>query len=214
MKKSEAKMAVGGRQSGQRGFSMIELLVVTVIIGIVVATAIMEFLPNNQTAQADAAMREIVEQLRQAREYAITYRRYIQITFPTPIIGGIKEYQMVTTQRNDLTGGAGLADPVLNTLVIQRPMTYVIMPGPGDTPDALGNGGPIVFEGIVNGPVGGMMFDSTGALVDGASFLPMNGGTIFMGVAGQPLTTRAVSVLGATGRVRGWKSSGQAWLQF
>ena len=73
---------------------------------------------------------------------------------------------------------------------------------------------PIVFEGIVNGPVGGMVFQSDGEFLDGATFLPING-SVFMGMPGQQSTARAVTILGTTGRVRGWKSNGNVtWYQF
>jgi hypothetical protein len=86
--------------------------------------------------------------------------------------------------------------------------------GMPDTPDAYGNANPIEFESVANGPVGGMVFQSDGEFLDGATFLPING-TVFLGITGQQSTARAVTVLGTTGRVRGWKSTGAtAWYQF
>jgi hypothetical protein len=59
-----------------------------------------------------------------------------------------------------------------------------------------------------------MMFQSDGEFLDGATALPING-TVFLGIPGQQSTARAVTVLGTTGRVRGWKSNGAvAWYQF
>ena len=57
-------------------------------------------------------------------------------------------------------------------------------------------------------------FQSDGEFLDGATFLPING-TVYLGVTGQTSTARAVTVLGTTGRVRGWKSNGSnVWYQF
>ena len=80
--------------NGQRGFSMIELSVVIMLILIISAMALIAYLPTLQDAQFDAAMREVVDQLRQAREYAITNRRYVQVTFPVQVVGGITRYQV------------------------------------------------------------------------------------------------------------------------
>jgi len=189
-----------------RGFSMIELMVVIMIILIVSAISITALRPNLQQARVDAQMRQVIATLRQAREFAIAKRRYVQITFPA-------NNQIAVTQINTLTPGAGGVNPVLTTVTLSPPLVFNL-DGMPDTPDGFGNGGPIVFEGIVNGPVAGMVFQSDGELLDGATFLPING-SIFMGFPGQQSTARAVTVLGTTGRVRGWKSNGAtAWYQF
>jgi prepilin-type N-terminal cleavage/methylation domain-containing protein len=199
-------MARRGSQNRERGFSMIELVVVVSIILIITAISITQLRPNLQNARIDAAMREVAESFRQAREFAISHRRYVQVTFPAN-----NQVQMV--QLNTLTVGAGGVNPVLDTVTLPPPLIFTL-DGMPDTPDAFGNGNPIVFENVVNGPVGGMVFQSDGEFLDGATFLPING-TVFMGFPGQQSTARAVTILGTTGRVRGWKSNGNtAWYQF
>ncbi len=198
-----------GSARRESGFSLIELCVVIGIAMIVAVMAIVGIQPALQNAKYDAAMRELVTQLRQAREYAIANRRYVAITFPTV---GLRP-QVVMTQMNTLTPGAGGVNPVISTVTIEGPGTYLVYPTMPDTPDAYGKTAPICFEGLAGGPVGGMYFQSDGELVDGTTFLPING-TVFMATAGQPTTARAVTVLGTTGRIRGWKSSGQSWAQF
>lgn len=195
----------GGR-NGQRGFSMIELVVVVSIILIVTAISITQLKPNLQNARIDAAMREVLETFRQAREFAIANRRYVQVTFPA-------NNQVQITQLNTLTAGAGGINPILDTVTLAPPLTFTL-DGMPDTPDAYGNASAIVFESVANGPVGGMVFQSDGEFLDGATFLPING-TVFLGITGQQSTARAVTVLGTTGRVRGWKSNGATvWYQF
>lgn len=190
----------------QRGFSMIELMIALTIILIVSAIAITQLTPNLQQARVDAAMREVIATFRQAREYAIANRRYVQVSFPA-------NNQIQVTQMNTLTPGAGVVNTVITTVTIAPPLVFNL-DGMPDTPDAYGNGGPIVFEGVVNGPVGGMLFQSDGEFLDGATFLPING-SVFMGIPGQQSTARAVTILGTTGRVRGWKSNGNVtWYQF
>ncbi len=199
--------------SGQRGFSLIELSVVIMLILIISAMALIAYLPTLQDARFDAAMRQVVDQLRQAREYAITNRRYVQVTFPTVVVNGITQYQVVMTQRNDLTVGAGAVNPVLSAVPIESPAQYYLFATAPDTPDAFGKAAAVEFEGLNGGPVGGMLFQSDGELVDGATFQPING-TVFMGLPGKASSARAVTVLGGTGRIRGWKGTGVIWARF
>lgn len=199
-------MAERGTGNRESGFSMMELLIVVSIVLIVTAISITQLRPNLQNARIDAAMRQVLETLRQAREYSIANRRYVQLKFPAT-------NQLQLVQLDTLTPGAGGINPVLDTVTLSPPLIFTL-DGMPDTPDAYGNGGPIYFEGIVNGPVGGMVFQSDGEFLDGATFLPING-TVFLGVTGQQSTARAVTVLGTTGRVRGWKSQGNTtWYQF
>ncbi|MCX6551405.1 MAG: hypothetical protein NTY02_10445 [Acidobacteria bacterium] len=52
-------------------------------------------------------------------------------------------------------------------------------------------------------------FLSDGSLVDAAN-LPLSG-TVFVGIATRPLSARAVTVLGPTGRVQGYKWDSRTW---
>lgn len=203
MKNREAKSKVA---RGQHGFSLIELMVVLTIIFIVSAIAVTMLTPNLQQARVDAEMREVLDTFRQAREFSIANRRYVQISFPA-------NNQIQVTQMDNLTPGAGGVNPVLTTLTLAPPLVFNL-DGMPDTPDAYGNGNAIEIAGINGGPPAGMYFQSDGQFVAAATYLPING-TVFMGYPGQQSTARAVTILGTTGRVRGWKSAGNTtWYQF
>jgi prepilin-type N-terminal cleavage/methylation domain-containing protein len=199
--------------NSQRGFSLVEMSVVVMLILIISAMALIAYLPTLQDARFDTAMRQVMDQLRQAREYAITNRRYMQVTFPTVVVSGITQYQVVLQVRNDLTAGAGAVNPILSKVPIEAPAQYYLFTTAPDTPDAFGNGAAVEFESLAGGPVGGMLFQSDGELVDGATFQPING-TVFIGQPNKSTTARAVTVLGGTGRVRGWKGTGVIWARF
>jgi prepilin-type N-terminal cleavage/methylation domain-containing protein len=214
VKERETNLSCGRREvSSERGFSLVEMSVVVMLILIISAMALIAYLPTLQDARFDAAMKEVVAQLRQAREYSITNRRYVQVTFPTVVVSGITQYQVVQTERDDLTAGAGAVNPILSTVPIESPAQYYLFTTAPDTPDAFGNGAAVEFESLAGGPVGGMLFQSDGELVDGATFQPING-TVFIGQPGKNSTARAVTVLGGTGRVRGWKGTGALWARF
>ena len=112
--------------------------------------------------------------MRQAREYAITNRRYVQVTFPIVVVAGKTQYEVALLQRNDLTAGAGTVNPVLSTITSQFPAQYLVFSGTPDTPDVLRQlPHAIEFEGLNGGPVGGMLFQSDGEL-GGWSHVPAN----------------------------------------
>ena len=214
MKERTTILNCGRREANsQRGFSLVEMSVVVMLILIISAMALIAYLPTLQDARFDAAMKEVVDQLRQAREYSITNRRYVQVTFPTVVVSGITQYQVVMQVRNDLTAGAGAVNPILSKVPIESPAQYYLFTAAPDTPDAFGNAAAVEFESLAGGPVGGMLFQSDGELVDGATFQPING-TVFIGQPNKSTTARAVTVLGGTGRIRGWKGTGLLWARF
>lgn len=200
-------------RSGEQGFSMTELTVAVGIIIVIFGMAIAAFQPAIQAAKYDAGMREVLDQLRQAREYSLANRRYVQVTFPTVATAQGPQYQVVITELNTLTAGGGAANPVLSTTPIQFPEQFYVYPGYVDTPDAFGNTGAIVFGGTIGGPAAGMIFQSDGEFVSAATLQPING-TVFLGVPGNPLSIRAITVLGSTGRIRGWKGANARWNSF
>ena len=192
---------------------MIELTVVISILLILFAGAMFELQPALQGERANASLREVLEEMRTARELAIAQRRWVAITFPVVVHAGVTENEVQVVIKNSLTTGAG-GDQALLAVPIERPIKYYVYPAPvTDTPDGFGNASAIDFGGVANGPVGGMMFDSDGELVNGTNYLPING-SVFLGTAGQANSVRAVTVLGTSGRVRGWIWTGAAWNQF
>ena len=202
---------------GERGFSMIEVAVVLAIALGVMAMAIVSLSPNLQLARSDDALRIVLAQMRQAREYSIDNRRYVQIAFPTVS----SKPEVVLTQMNTLTPGAGATNPVLSTVWLPATMQYTLVSSLPDTPDGFGNSSAISFriEGTGTTPSGSMYFQSDGELIDSVTDLPIDG-TVFLGLSGNTSSARAVTVMGSTGRVRGWRAIGTgsnpstAWQQF
>jgi type II secretory pathway pseudopilin PulG len=177
---------------------MTELLIVTFILMIVSAMAIVQLSPTYQQQEANAAMVMVASQLRQAREMAMAQRRDIQVQ----VIGN----DQIQLTRFDLPAG----QTVLSIVPIQAPVVFMLNPGTPDTPDGFGNAAPIEFGGIAGGPPT-MMFQSDGTFVSTAGVI-LNG-TVFLGEPNVPTATRAVTVLGATGRIRMYKANPTGWIQ-
>jgi prepilin-type N-terminal cleavage/methylation domain-containing protein len=184
--------------SSQHGFSLIEGLIAIAVIGIVLGMAIINFSSIMPNFKANSAMDAILYRLRSAREQAIAHRRNVQITF-------VGNNQITIAE----LWPVGVPPP---------PVTYTFEGGAkfitfGSVPDLpapynFGNGAPIIFGGQAGGPPI-MQFTTSGAFVDGGNTL-LNG-TVFLGMPGNATTARAISVLGATGRIREYHWDGTAW---
>jgi len=175
-----------------------ELLVAVGIISVILGMALLNYgniLPN---FRANSAMDQLLYQLRSARERAIAHRREVQVQF-------VGTNQLTITEIWLL----GTAPPA-STVSFEGGAQYIILPGVPDLPAPFnfGNTGPIYFGGSASPPPI-MKFSTTGALVDGGNTLV--NGTVFMGIPGRPSTARAISILGATGRVREYHWDGSQW---
>lgn len=187
--------------NSMRGFSILELLVSVLIMGIMVAAMLAEMQPTIQQMHANSGAYLLEGQLRLARQTAIAERRYVMVSF-------IGTNEMTLTVQ-DIPGGT----TVLSTVYLAPTVQFMLFAGNGDTPDAFGNAQDICFGSVVdtctNPPI--MQFQSDGTFIDG------NGnqlnGTVFIGVSGIPTSGRAVTVLGATGQVRMYRATGKGWSQ-
>lgn len=189
----------------ERGFTIIEMVVVIGIIMIILAMAVIELQPTVQQFRANAAMAQVKGAMRQAREIAISQRRTIVLQF----VGNntIELFQVVEP------GNVRAVNPFL-TLPIENTVSFMTFAGEPDTPDTYGI--PAVpagveFGGVVGGPPIGMQFQSDGTFTD-ANGVPING-TVFMGITNIKTSSRAVTILGATGRVHAFYGTGLSWFQ-
>ncbi|MGB8591641.1 MAG: prepilin-type N-terminal cleavage/methylation domain-containing protein [Candidatus Acidiferrales bacterium] len=201
-----------GTPCGERGFSMVELMVAVGIIVIVTSMAITQMQPVLQETRANAGMDQVINIFRTARDYSVANRRYVQVSFPN--YPGTGANQLQVTVLNHLTLNAG-ADQVLTLNVLNSNVTFQLFPGFPDTPDGFGSATAVNFEFVDGGPTAGMMFQPDGTFVD-TTGAPVNG-TVFLGITNFPATGRAVTVLGATGHVKSYfaspKGSTAAWIQ-
>ena len=179
----------------QKGFTLLENLLVILFVSIMAAGAVLSTSPL-QTFQMDSAMDEVVQQLCTARSQAMSQPREIQIQFLAP-------NQMQKTRLELPTGTTQF--PAVD---VSSSAQFMVAPGLPDTPMAFGNGAPIFFENQAGGPTT-MKFTTTGAFIDGAGN-PVNG-TVFLGLPGNNNMARAITVLGATGRIRQYFWNGSSW---
>jgi len=182
----------------QRGFSLLEILTGLAIISIVLAMGMLNYSTILPNYKANSAMDQLLYQLRSARERAISHRREVQVQF-----GGTNQF---TVTELWLVGTA----PPATTVSFEGGAQYIVFSTIPDLPAPFnfGNTAAVYFGGLSGGPPV-MKFSTTGSFIDGGNTLV--NGTVFMGIPGKPSTARAISVLGATGRVREYHWDGTQW---
>jgi len=180
------------------GFSIIEALVTIAIIGILAGIAVVAFSNVLPSIRADGALQLAESQLRQAREVSVDQRRNVNVTFQ-----GTNE--MVTVRTNSDATTTTLADYFL-----PYGMVFAVVTGVPDlpSPDNNGNAKALSFTNCVALPCT-IYFYSDGSVGD-QNGIPLSG-TVFMSTGGKPQTARAMAILGATGRMKGYRYNGTAW---
>ena len=180
----------------QTGFSLIESLVALGIISVVLAMAIINFGNMMPNAKANSAVDQLLYRLRSAREQAIAHRREVQVKFVGTNQLTIAELWLVGTP------------PPPTTYTFEGGAQYTVLTGVPDTQMAFGNSSAIYFENLSGGPPI-MKFTTNGSFIDGGNTFV--NGTVFLGIPGKNQTARAITILGATGRVREYHWDGSQW---
>jgi prepilin-type N-terminal cleavage/methylation domain-containing protein len=182
----------------QQGFSLLEILTALAIISVVLAMGMLNYSTVLPNFKANSAMDQLLYQLRSARERAIAHRREVQVQFSGTNQLTITELWLVGTA------------PPASTVSFEGGAQYIVFGSVPDLPAPFnfGNTAAVYFGGLSGGPPI-MKFSTTGSFIDGGNTLV--NGTVFMGIPGKPSTARAISILGATGRVREYHWDGAQW---
>jgi type II secretory pathway pseudopilin PulG len=200
-------------RTAEQGFSLIETVLVVALAFTIMSFAVMNTVGSTQNARANAAMDAVVSQLRQAREMAIAKRRNVQVQFTAP-----NQIQLTI-----LTLPGEVVPPVMRPTFLNDNvpggLTFAVLVGT-DTPMNFGNSTAISLQQPGGGGAWTVMFTSSGAfcgtaqaaatLYQATNNNPVNA-SLFLGVVGKPTTARAVTVFGATGRVRSYYWTGVSW---
>jgi prepilin-type N-terminal cleavage/methylation domain-containing protein len=220
VKESDAKFTRASH-APERGYSLIEFVVVAVIIGVISAIAILQLMPTWQGSQADAAMSQVESALRQAREEAISQRRTIEVDFDSAAAGtvcpaGGSIYDCIELYLYNVSGTPAAAVKAANpflVLPIEGNVEFMTITGEPSLPSPDNSFGvPSPPSGLIfTGAVGNMAFQSDGTFTDSTG--TQINGAVFLMEPNKSFTERAVTILGATGKVRKWHGTGTGWFQ-
>lgn len=185
------------RQRRMRGFSLLEMMAVLGIAIIVAAISFMTLQPTLQGNRVVEAYNITLSALRQARDISVAQRQDYYITFSNAAVP------------NTITITQGGTGTVIREYTIPIDVAYTVVTGiptaAGTTPDGFGLGNlAIDFDVNVGGGNNNVIYfypDGTGKDANGYT----NNGVIYIARAGNLYSSHAITVWGATGRIRGWR---------
>ena len=189
-----------------KGFSLIETLAVVLILTIAATIAVMSVGSAVRNSHVQTAYENTIMQLRAARQMAVDQRVTTVVTFTTP--GTIRTDMIkggVTTNVTQISFPSDVAFTAISGI----PNTSAT------TPDGFGIGNNAIDfdQGFSATPGTVVYFYPDGSAQDTKG--NFNNGVAYIAHPGDLRSSRAVSLFGSTGRIRGWtlvKNSSGAYI--
>jgi prepilin-type N-terminal cleavage/methylation domain-containing protein len=194
-----------------RGFSLLEMMVVVSITLTAAAISFITLQPTLRQAHANSAVSQTFMWMRQYRQRAIDERKRYIVQFTAP--------QTIQISRWDFAQPVSPAPVLLYTETLPPDVSFQVVAGvPGGAPpDGFGNASRAIDfgQGIGLGGLNYLVFMPDGSVQDQVGNL--NSGIIYMGRNSDLYSSRAITVYGATGRLRGWqlvnRGGAATWVQ-
>jgi type II secretory pathway pseudopilin PulG len=186
-----------------KGFSMLEMMITICISLTMVGVTFISLRPLLYQSHINEAYETTMMALRNTRNLAISQSHEYYVNFnPAGFSAGTIQIQY----QGPAVGG--IAPPLQQVITYSIPadITYAVRaPFPASPPDGFGAGlTAIDFESTPGVPLNYVVFFPDGSAQD--SLGNFNSGVIYMTQASESInTSRAVTVWGPTGRVRGWR---------
>jgi prepilin-type N-terminal cleavage/methylation domain-containing protein len=180
----------------QIGFSLIEMLIVMSILLIATAIGFIELRPAMNQIRVSNAYNTTLMTIRRAREAAIGQRRTYIVTFNNAVVPN-----SVTIAPASVTPGG------LNvTYTLPNDVFFTATAGlPAIGPDGFGTGATAIDfdQNVGGGNKTSIYFFPDGSAQDVNN--NTNNGVVYMGRNADLYSSMAITLWGATGRLRGWK---------
>jgi len=203
MRDSSRKMRSQKRACGaadSRGFSLMELMIVASVMMIVGGITSVALIPVWQQTRITNAYNTTLMTLRRAHDEAVAERRVYVVSFNNGAIPNT-----ITVTQNTTAG------PVLVSAQLAPEIGFTVIPGiptsnsaPPTTPDSFGTGGQAIDLDVgVTPGIPTIYFYPDGTAQDSVGNIA--NGVVYIARQNDLYSSRAVTVWGATGRVRGWR---------
>ena len=211
-------------ERNMRGFSMIEMMIVVAIMVIMGSITFISLQPALRDWQMNEAYDMTLSQLRMARERSIEERKQYIICFgagsqplgaATPL--GAPTAQSIQLFRWDVGTALSAATQISNVKLPPNIQFQILAGFPAAAPDSFGTGAVAIDfdQNVAGGNKQQVLFMPDGASRDTLGNL--NSGVIYIGQAGFVDNSKAITVFGSTGRIRGWRlikpSATRQWVQ-
>ena len=179
-----------------RGFSLIEILLVTALVVIVGGVSMMIIGPALEARNVEMAVRTVSTQMSRARQFSVDARRRTRVTFTTP--GTITVDQQAPVSQ----GGAWTQ---VSTVELPGDMELEIDGSVSTGPEGFATSQVADFSGASQ-----IFFLPDGSAVTSAGIL--SNGVVYVAQPSKVETTRAVTLFGSTGRIKRYKYiTGTGW---
>jgi prepilin-type N-terminal cleavage/methylation domain-containing protein len=198
-----------GRRVGwgsPRGFTLLETMIVLAVVMITSTFAFLSLKPALQQSRITTAYNATLGTIRRAHDEAATERRVYVVTFDNS-----KTPNTVTISQNETIAAGGILqlttslppDVTFNTQSGFPTTTNGACP----TPDGFGLGNKAIDfdQGVGTGGATSIYFYPDGSAHDKSLNGFINSGVVYLGRAGDLYSSRALTVWGTTGRIRGWR---------
>lgn len=206
------------RKHRQSGFSLLEMMTVMAIALIASVISVMSLIPMLKQQRVNNAYNTALSAMRQARDNAASQRTSYSVTFSSTAVPN------TIVVAPTYTGFQGAQ--TTQTYQLPNDVNFLVQTGlPATGPDSYGTGiAAIDFGYTATGGAGGsstVYFCPDGsaqiASTCGGS-LSWDGGVVYISRSGDILSSRALTLWGGTGRIRGWRlysngSGGYQWLR-
>lgn len=198
------------RSHQMSGFSLIETLIVVTLIMISSGIFFMSMQPALKDTRVTNAYNTTLMTVRRAREAAIAERRAYVVTFST------------ATTPHSISITRAATGQVISVQTLPSDIFFQAISGIpttlATTPDHFGTGGVAIDfdQGVSGGAKNVIVFNPDGSAQDVNS--NSNNGVVYLARTGDLYTSRAITVWGSTGRLRGYRlypgtAGGTVWKQ-
>lgn len=203
---------------GVRGVSVAEMMLVVAIAGILSAIAVPQMISQRRLLRTSAVAREMMVQLRYTRQLAMSRRQAFTFQYDNTnkkivIIGPIPTGTAAlldTNYPNNSGSSTIMTVPLAQSGIVGTeitegiPTTSTGLPAGAPTipTGALGDG---VSKSSLSSGLLNITFQPDGSVIDGTTGAPSSKGLFFFNNKAAQETATAVSVVGASGRVKIWR---------
>jgi prepilin-type N-terminal cleavage/methylation domain-containing protein len=182
---------------GMRGYSLLEMMIVAAILLTAAGIAFISLQPALRQERVTNAYNTTLNTMRRARELAIGQRRTYILTF------NVGAPSSITITPASVTPGG-----LTVTYTLPDDVSFTTVSGlPAVGPDGFGNGTTAIDfdQNVAAGNKTNVFFMPDGSAQDINN--NMNNGVVYIARPGELNSLRAITLWGATGRLRGWRLS-------